>query len=319
MSVVDKNFVERFSPKKLESFILPNRIKSLFQNGLTQSMLFYGLQGSGKSSLAKYLGRQHIFMYVNASINGKIEFLRESVTEFCESYQLPLDDTVDASKKVVLFDEINGASDSFFEGLKGFMDTYPNVIFLATTNHFNKIPDPIKSRMVCVDFSFQNQEEQKLAEQGYIRRISKIVETIGMTIDSTAMQQLIEKCFPDYRKTLNLLQSISKSGVKEITTNELKSHETRFKDLYDLIITGDKPEDIHKILSSDYTQAAYEVIKSLDEEFIDYLSANHQRLLPNIPMICITVAEAMSRLSNAVDPSITLKACVFKIMTNLKA
>ena len=173
--------------------------------------------------------------------------------------------------------------------------------------------------MVCVDFSFQNQEEQKLAEQGYIRRIGKIVETIGMTIDSAAMQQLIEKCFPDYRKTLNLLQSISKSGVKEITTNELKSHETRFKDLYDLIINGGKPEDIHRILSSDYTQAAYEVIKSLDEEFIDYLSANHQRLLPNIPMICITVAEAMSRLNNAVDPSITLKACVFKIMTNLKA
>lgn len=318
MSVADKNYVERFSPKKLDSFILPNRIKSLFQNGLTQSMLFYGLQGSGKSSLAKFLGRQHTFLYVNASINGKIEFLRESVTEFCESYQLPLDDTVDASKKVVLFDEINGASDSFFEGLKGFMDTYPTVIFLATTNHYNKIPDPIKSRMVCVDFSFQNAEEQKAATLGYRRRIGKIIETVGMTIDDASMQQLLDKCFPDYRKTLNLIQSIAKSGVKEITAAELKSHEVRFKDLYDLIIHGGKPEDIHRTLSADYTQAAYEVIKSLDEEFIDYLEANHQRLLTNIPMICITVAEAMSRLNNAVDPSITLKACVFKIMSNMK-
>lgn len=321
--IYQKNFVERFSPSKLGAFVLPPRIKNLFANEddpLSQSMLFYGLQGSGKSALAKYLGKKYIFLYVNASVNGKIDFLRDTVTEFCESYQIPMDETINTEKKVVLFDEINGASDSFFEGLKGFMDTYPNVIFLATTNHFNKIPDPIKSRMVCVPFNYQDQKEEQLALLGYQRRIGKIIEVIGLQSDETAFKKIVDKCFPDFRKTLNLLQSIDRSGVKVLNEQTLNAFEHRFKEVYELIINGDinHPEEIHKILSTDYTNSAYELIVSLDEEFIDYLKENHRKLLVNIPTICITVANHLQMLQQSVDQSIVLKSCIFTLMRSIK-
>lgn len=323
-NIASKNYVERFCPNSFSSFVLPQRIKNSFSKDendpLTQSMLFYGLQGSGKSSLAKFLGKKYNFLYVNASINGKIDYLREIVNEFCESYQIPTDLTINTSKKVVLFDEINGASDSFFEGLKGFMDTYPEIIFLATTNHFNKIPDPIKSRMLCVPFNFQNQTEEDEVKSEYVRRIAKIISVIGCKIDAKSMEKVIDKCFPDFRKTLNLLQSIQKAGIVEINESNLNVFEHRFKEVYDLIVNGDvmHPEEIHKILSSDYASCAFELITSLDEEFIAYLSENNKKLLVNIPTICITVAEALTRIQNSVDPSITLKACIFTLMTNMK-
>lgn len=321
--VTSKIYTTRFEPKSISSFVLPNRIRSIFADEnqeLNQSYLFYGLPGCGKSSLAKYIGRKNSFLYVNASVNGKIDYLRDYVTEFCENYQIPMDESIRSEKKVVLFDEINGASDSFFEGLKGFIDTYPNITFLATTNHFSKIPDAIKSRFVCIDFTYQNKEEEETAKKFYLARVAKIINVTGGTIDMPCLMKIADKCFPDFRKTLNLLQNLNTSGVKEINDKNLNIFEHRFKDVYDLIINGDPmhPEEIHKILTLDYVNSSYELICSFDEEFIEYLSENYQKLLVNIPTICITVANSLQMLQQSVDSGIVLKYCVFTLMRSIK-
>lgn len=309
-------FVQKFSPKKLGAFVLPQRIKNLFldeEDPLKQSMIFYGMQGSGKSSLAKYLGKKYIFLYVNASTNGRIEDLRDSVTHFCDSCPVVIEDGVNINRKVVLFDEINGASAQFFEGLKGFMEEYPSVIFIATTNHYHKIPDPIKSRMVSVDFTPQNSEEEEQVFNGYTRRIRKILENCGIEYDDVAFDSLLKKYYPDFRLTLNFIQSVY-HGTKVMDKSSIISFGNRFSEIYDLIL--DKKADpvrIHELLGGDYALMSSEIISSFDTDFIDYLKNRGENYLIAIPTICIVTCEHLYRLQQSVDPSIVLKSCVFTL------
>ena len=142
---IDKLFTEMFEPNKFENFILPKRIKSHFPNGnIINNSLLSGTAGCGKSSFAKFLGNQktNSFYYINSSLDTSKGLLEEGgeLHRFCSNYSF------EGSKKVVLFDEIDGVSSSFFNALKGFMDTFNNVRFLATTNHVETIPMPILSR-----------------------------------------------------------------------------------------------------------------------------------------------------------------------------
>lgn len=309
-------FVQKFSPKKLSAFVIPHRIKNLFtdeEDPLKQSMIFYGMQGCGKSSLAKFLGQKYVFLYVNASTNGRIEDLRDSVTHFCDSQPLIVPDGVNTHRKVVLFDEINGASAQFFEGLKGFMEEYPQVIFLATTNHFHKIPDPIKSRMVSVDFTPQNAEEEEQILRGYTQRIKKIIEICDIQCDDSGFDLLRRKYYPDFRLTLNLIQSVY-NGTKTIDESSIVSFGDRFSEIYELILSKDTdPLKIHELLGGDYSLMATEIIESLDSDFIEYIRLRGGNYLVAIPTVCITVCDHLYKLQHAVDPSIVLKSCVFTL------
>lgn len=321
--MIDQLFVSKFSPKKLSAFVLPQRIKDMFKDEddpLRQSMIFYGLQGCGKSSLAKYLGKKYVFLYINASTNGRIEDLRDIVTEFCDSSPLLFDEGVNSDRKVVLFDEINGASAQFFEGLKGFMEEYSSVIFLATTNHFHKIPDPIKSRMVSVDFTPQTKEEEEQVMKGYKSRIGKILEGCGIECAEEGFEMLMKKYYPDFRSTLNFLQSVY-NGSKIVDKNSISSYGDRFSEIYDMILDKSaNPVDIHKLLGGDYSSIASEIIESLDTDFIEYMTTKlGSSMTSAIPTICIVVCDHLYKLQMSVDPMIVLKSCVFTLNNYYKS
>ena len=321
MAVVQKLFVEKFAPKSLKNFVLPTRIRELFKNDadpLSQSMLFYGLQGSGKSSLAKLIGSRYIFKYVNGSTNGSIDTLRGEIEEFCEQYQIIIDPNI-INKKVVLFDEINGASTAFFEGLKGFMDSYPTVLFLATTNHYSKIPDPIKSRMLCVNFSPLNAQEQDEVISGYTNRVTAILTALKFNYDGDGLHHLIQTCYPDFRKTLNLLQSLYASGVTTITNDTVLQSAYQYQELYAMMLTttANTPHLIHTTISAEYGSNAGIIMTSFTTEFVEYILA-HGRSIDNIPTINIIVADHLHKLNNSVDPVITLKSCIYSIIKHLK-
>ena len=55
MNLENLLITEKYRPKKLEDMILPDRIKSIFKNGITDNYIFYGHFGTGKTSLARIL------------------------------------------------------------------------------------------------------------------------------------------------------------------------------------------------------------------------------------------------------------------------
>jgi len=318
-------FIDRFEPNKIQNFVLPQRIKDAFITQgdelveLSGNYLFYGTQGCGKSSLAKMLAKNYRHLYVNAAISARIDYLREVIDEFVNVNQIVTEDEIIFNKKVIILDEVGQVvSDTFWEGLKGFMDIYQDkVTFIFTTNHFHKVPEPIKSRCEKINFNHLNAEEEMICKAGYISRFKAIVNKVGIEFVPEDLERIHNKFFPDFRQTLIYLQSLSKSGIKSLSAQSLQSFDMRFVDVFNLILEGKttSPEEIHKIITQQYSVIADEIITSMDEKFVGYLmEKDRDKYLKYIPEIIILTADYSFRQKMSVDGGICLKALIFSII-----
>lgn len=324
MQQINELFTKRFEPKSIRNWVIPQRIKDIFETPdgqaktLTGNYLFYGTQGCGKSSLARYLSKSYRHLYINAAMSGKIDTLRSTIEEFVLTYQLVTSDEITSDRKVVILDEVGQTvSDSFWEGLKGFIDTYQDkVTFIMTTNHFTKVPDPIKSRCNCINFNTLNAEEEQLITKGYKDRLVAILRRLEIEFDDTSIERLYQKFFPDFRQTLVYLQQLSTAGVKTLDTQTLDTFELRFKDVYEMILNPKlTPEQIYREITQSYVPVAQEVIESIDSGFVPYLLAKdgYERYAPFIPDIVCLAADYSAKTKLTVDPALCLKALVLTI------
>lgn len=314
-----KLFTDVFSPKELKNFVLPDRIKNQFKDGLDTHTLFYGSHGLGKSALAKILMKNHPHLYINASEEGRIDVLRTEIHQFCSDVQL--DGSGNKSNiKVVVLDEIDGVSGAFFDALKGFMDQFSeNVRFIATSNYINKIPDPVISRFGgienCVNFNVISSKEEKDIKEKYgSRLLGVITKPLKLKIDQDAFNFMVDQSFPDFRGALQTIQRLFKAEIKNITLEDVKTKSYEFRELYDLILKGGEPENIHTILMGDYANKVADVLSALDENFINYIKLNKPDFHFMIPRICIDVAKYQNMLYNVIDPAIVMKAAVYELM-----
>ena len=316
MKVNEVLFVDVFEPKKIEEFILPERIKKQFKKGIYTHLIFHGNQGIGKSSLMKLLGKKHPHLYINAAKDGSIDTLRTKISRFCEEIPLNFGE-FDSDMKIIMLDEIGRkATEGFYEGLKGLMDEYnENVRFVATTNYIQNLPPSLQSRFTLVNFGFESSAERDFIYNGYTKRISAIINALKMDITDDALKFLIDTNFPDFRGSLETLQTLKISDTKSITKDNLISAAFDMIDLYKLILTGDinKPEKIHAELMGKYANSALDVLSSLDNGFIKYVTTKEIKYASIIPESIIEIAQ-YSDMSGRIDPALAMKACVFKIM-----
>ena len=313
---MEQTFLRQFNPKTLNNFVLPERIKKELAGGIDDNYIFYGSPGIGKSSLSKALISKHPYLRINASIDGRIDALRSKIMDFCIESPIAFDSEIDYSRKIVWFEEIDKASESFMDGLRGFMDEFEeNVKFVGTCNYFEKITDALASRFKCINFNCISSEEEKQDKIAYKARLNAIVtKKLEAKISQDAMDYLVESNFPDFRHSLQALQTLHKLGIKEINITDIKSKSFEFTELYDLILNGGNPEDIHRILMADYATATHEVLKALDEMFIKYILENKPSMAKLIPHIVVKVAEYQYRANFNIDMSTNMRACVWELI-----
>jgi len=320
----ENEFTEMFSPKSLEHFVLPKRIKDEFPNGeLISSKLLFGSAGCGKSSLAKFIGKQYSFYYVNSSLDTSKSLLEDGsdIYKFCSEFSF------DGKKKVVMFDEIDGVSQQFFSALKGFMDTFgKSVKFLATTNNIDSIPEPILSRFGGgIDYASKSSEEEKERFIGYRNRLYKIIKYIGMDIDKVNLEEFSRRYFPDFRYPLKTIQRLKTSGIVNINEEVLSKKSFEHSDLYSLILETSKlsetsrnsTKNIHTFVTA-LSNPSY-VIKNMDVDSLDFLDKNDPSKVVNYANIIIIIARYNDMLNNRVDAMICLKALVFQLVKVLKS
>lgn len=105
------------------------------------------------------------------------------------------------------------SSEKVQPALRGFMDEFSsNAIFILTCNYPNRIIDPLKSRLTCIDFKFTKEEKQPAAMQ-MLKRVCMILDSEKVTYDKKSVAGLITRNFPDFRRTLVELQRYSSSGT----------------------------------------------------------------------------------------------------------
>lgn len=205
---------QKYRPKTIDDTILPERIKKtlkeIIASGKMQNFLFSGSHGIGKTTtalaIADELGADILF--VNASLNGNIDTLRTTITQFVSSVSFT------DSRKIVVFDEADYMNaQSTQPSMRGFMDEFSkNAIFIFTCNNKSRLIAPLReSRLETIDFKFNKDEKQAAAGQ-MLKRCCEILELEGIEYDKKSVAGLVAKNFPDFRKILGQLQYYSSSG-----------------------------------------------------------------------------------------------------------
>ncbi len=309
--MIGELFTEKYRPKKLEQMILPERIRKSIGDGvLHQNYLFYGSPGLGKTSLAKVLAANYPFLYINVSDESSVDIIREKITNWCSTISL-----LDGAEmfKVVILDEMDGASDQFYKALRATIEKFAATArFIGTCNYINKVPEPVQSRFTCINFDFLSKEEEKEVMVEFIKRSWSIFKSCGIEIEKDAIVEFVKRNFPDMRSIVNKIQTFVIQGVKKIEANDVKKLNYSFRDIFEMICKSSDPQENYKFLMTNYSSKVDDVLFALGNELPDYLRDNQPTKVAKIPQILIKVAHYQSQRVHVIDPAISMLAAVYE-------
>lgn len=206
-------WVEKYRPKTINDCILPEAIKSTFNqfvsNGQIPNLLLTGGAGVGKTTVARAMLEQigADYIIINGSMNGNIDTLRNDILAFASTVSLA------GGRKYVILDEADYLNaNSTQPALRNFMEEFSNNCgFILTCNFKNRIIEPLHSRCSVVEFKYAKSDLPSLAVQ-FFKRSVWILDNEHITYDKSVVAELINKHVPDWRRVLNELQRYSATG-----------------------------------------------------------------------------------------------------------
>jgi len=302
--MIQELLTEKLRPKELKHMILPQRISNIFLNGLGHNVLLSGSPGCGKTTLAKILALPFPHLFINVSDESSVDTIRNKINEFCSSMSV-LDGK--SSKKIVVLDEFDGASDQFYKALRGTIEKFAsNTRFVATCNYMNKIPEAIQSRFEVIDFNPIDSSEETALKDEWKSRIKIILAKIGISIDDDSLETFQKNYYPDFRSALNRIQTWMIEGVKEVDSQKIKEFGWSYEDLYKMIVESKDPVKNYQILVGEYSGKVDDIMSALGNEFIDWIIGNRPELSRIIPAVIILVASHQAQRVQVIDPMISL-------------
>jgi len=303
-------FTEKFRPKSLDQMILPTRIEKLVESGeLHQNILFYGPPGLGKTSLAKVLTEKYPTLYINVSDETGVDVIREKIKTWCGTSSL-LDGKDQI--KVVLLDEMDGASEQFYKALRATIEKYAHLArFVGTCNYINKVPEPIQSRFTMISFDFATKEEELEVMKKVAARTYGIMKKASINIEKPALLEFVKRNFPDMRKILNKVQSWYIMGIKEVGIEDIKQLNYSFSDVFQLAAGKPNAYENYKFMVANYSSKVDDVLASMGTEFPEYIKENYQSQIGKLPLLIIEVANHQAQRTQVIDPVVTMLSCIF--------
>lgn len=298
-------FVEKYRPTKIDDCILPSSIKTELKayiaSGEINNLIFSGNAGVGKTSLAKAIANElnADVLYLNLSVDTGIDVVRNQITQFASTASF------EGNLKIVIGDEAERLGSNAQDGLKATQESFhKNTRFIFTTNNINKLIDPIKSRCNVFDFKIPDDEKKDLLAQ-MMKRCVEILRLEKIDFDTKAIVALVQKNFPDFRKTLNELQRYSTYG--KIDAGILVSEATSFDELV-TAMKAKKFADVRKWIArnADVDSSA------LYRHFYDNLTSLFEG--KSIPNIILILAQYQHYATSVVDQEINNIACMVEIM-----
>lgn len=297
-------FKLKYRPKNLEDVILLPRIRKAIENGITDHLLLYGSFGMGKNALIDVLMKDKNCLYLNTSKETSVEILRNQIEKHCSTMDMfgSKDDM-----KYVFFDEIDGASKTYQEALKAFIERNEmKVRFIATTNYVNRLEGGLLDRFRPLNFSPLNNEEEKYLKVNYAKRVKQISDVEGIKLEVNDIKNIINKNFPSFRRILSTLQYIKETGVVEVHSGSLDSELK--EELYNHIFSEswDTEKCYDFLLSNFGAEAMDDLIKLLSRPFIEWVAIKDRTLISKLGDVLTQVTKYSDILqrNNVLDPLI---------------
>ena len=192
--------------------------------------------------------------------------------------------------------------------LRNFIETfYKNCRFIFTCNYKNKILDALHSRCTVIDFKITNGQVKKTA-MAFLKRVIEILKTEKIKYEEPVVVQLIEKYYPDFRRTLNELQRYSVGGV--IDSGVLYSiTEIDTKKLMD-VLKQKQFKDMRKWVVQNLDKEPVSLFRSLYENLKDYLVPQ------SYPHAVLIISKYQYQAAFVADQEINMVACLTEVMAN---
>ena len=301
-------WVEKYRPKTIAETILPEKLKSVFEqivaSGELPNMLFTGTAGTGKTTVAKALCNQLNLDYIliNGSEEGNIDTLRGKIKQFASSVSLQ------GGYKVIILDEADYLNpQSTQPALRGFIEEFSkNCRFILTCNFKNRIIQPLHSRCGVYEFNTSKKDLVTLCMQ-FLDRVCMILDETQVKYQKGDLANLIMKHAPDWRRVLNELQRMSVAGSIIVSTDKTDSYDVLFQHL--------KEKDFKKMrqwVVNNIDTDASAIFRGLYDKMIDHLKPQ------GVPQMVLILADYQYKHAFVADHELNVVACLTEIMANVE-
>jgi DNA polymerase III delta prime subunit len=302
-------FTEKYRPKIIVDCILPERLKTPFQEYVNQSkipnLLLSGGAGVGKTTVAKAMCEEigADYMIINGSDDNGIDVVRYKIKNFASSMSLT------GGRKVIIIDEADYLSPNAQAAFRNSIEEFAgNCSFIFTCNYKNKLIDPLHSRCAVIDFTLKNGEKAQMAS-AFFKRIQMILQNENIEYDDKVIAELIKKHFPDFRRVLNELQRYSQFG--KIDTGILSQIvDAGITDIIKFIKEKDFGAIRKWVASADIDSATF--FRKLYDSLYEVLKPQ------SIPQAVLILADYQYKGAFVADQEINTVACLTELMISVE-
>jgi DNA polymerase III delta prime subunit len=219
-------WVEKYRPKTLDEYIFQSEkeaaiFRQIVASGDIPHLLLQGVQGSGKTTLAKILISEagvdeSDVLVINASDERGIDTFRDKIDGFISSFPV-------GRYRVVLLEEADMLPVLSQAVLRNPLEQFSeSARFILTCNYGNKIIPAVKSR--CQTFTFKAPDKQETL--GYAL---DILDRENVKASGKVLKTIVDVYYPDVRKIINVLQQNSSNGALSEMIDSSGADDYKFK------------------------------------------------------------------------------------------
>lgn len=302
-------WVEKYRPKSVSDCILPDRIKKVFQSYVDTTnipnLMLTGSAGVGKTTVAKAMCEEIglNYLFINSSEERGIDMLRTKIRGYASTISLT------GGRKVIILDEADYLTPDAQAALRGAVEEYSdNCSFIFTCNFKSRLLDALHSRCSVIDFSLKADEKPRMAAQLF-QRLSNILTNEKVEYDKQVLIKIVEKFFPDYRRTLNELQRYSSGGSIDAGTLAQISDVRKIADLVGYLKESNFAEMRKWVVTNSDIEPS-RIYRKVYDSLYEYFKP------ASIPQAVVILARYQYQSAFVADQEINLVACLTEIMVD---
>ena len=302
-------WVEKYRPKNIDQCILPKNVKETFasfvEQGEIPNLLLSGTAGVGKTTIAKALCNElgADFYVINGSDEGRfLDTVRNQAQNFAATVSL----TGGAKHKILIIDEADNTTPDVQLLLRASIETFQkNCRFIFTCNFKNKIIEPLHSRTTVIDFNVRGKSKQLLAGE-FFNRCRDILTKEKVAFNNKVVAEVIQKYFPDFRRTLNELQRYASTGG--IDTGILATlGDAKIDTLVDSM-RDKKFNDVKAWVQQNLDSDPASIMRNLYDNLTSVMDG------PSIAAAVLIIADYQYKSAFVADQEVNLLACLTQLM-----